>query len=234
MNSDHGVNTLFQEHNGSGLFNHMVEFNLFPIRYLHVSWLKEDEHVRLLKGLRPVPSAEFNTSSYLLNKFGVGNAFDYDFERLDKRVAFASAQEIARLAFYLGLILNEGTIRSVIRKNEREALAKCIGENAYRFAVKKAQFMGGTAKKNGPSLLIDWARLDRFKAYLESTGQHVIATAFADQPEAFRQRLMMKMPSSWQKALSSPDAGGLSKAQCEKLLVKTHKEVNRQWRHLLS
>ena len=234
MNSNHGVNTLFQEYNGSSLFNHMVEFNLFPIRYLHVSWLQDDEHVRLLKGLRSSPSAEFNASSYLLNKFGVGNAFDYDFVRLDKRAVFASEQEITRLAFYLGLILNEGTIRSVIRKDEREALSKCIGEEAYRFAVKKAQFMGGATKKNSPSLLIDWSRLDRFKAYLENTGQHVIATAFSDLPEAFRQRLMMKMPSSWQKALSSPDAGELSQEQCEKLLVKTHKEVNRQWRHLLS
>ena len=234
MNRNPGVNNLFQEYNGTTLLDLMVEFNFFPIRYIHSSWLKDDEHVRLLKGLRSSPSAEFNTSSYLLNKFGVGNAFDYNFDRLDKRAIFASAQEITRLAFYLGLILNEHTIRSVIRRDEREALAKSIGEEAYRFTVKKAQFMAGTVKKGGPSLLIDWTRLDRFKAYLENSGQHVIATAFSDLPEAFLQRFMMKMPSSWQKALSSPDAGGLSKEQCEKLLVKTHKEVNRQWRHLLS
>ena len=234
MNSNPGEHNLFQEYNGTSLFNLMVEFNLFPIRYVHKSWLKDDEHAQLLKGLSSSPSAEFGTSSYLLNKFGVGNAFDYDFARLDKRAIFASAHEIRRLAFYLGLILNESTIRSVIRRDEREALANCIGEEAYRFAVKKAQFIAGAAKKGGPSLLIDFTRLERFKAYLEHTGQHVIATAFSDLPEAFSQRLMMKMPSSWQKVLSSPDAGGLSKEQCEKLLVKTHKEVNRQWRHLLS
>lgn len=227
-------NNVFQEYNGTTLFNHMVEFNLFSIRYVHMSWLKTDEHFRLLKGLQSSVPAQFNISSYLLNKFGIANEFDYDFGRLDKRVVFASAKEIERLAFYLGLILNEGAVRSVIRRDERVALQKCLGEEAYRFAVKKAQFISRASEKSGPSLLIDWKHLDRFKAYLETNGQQVISMAFSDLPGAFRQRLILKMPSSWKKTLSSPDAGGLSKAQCVKLLVKTHKEVNRQWRHLLS
>lgn len=227
-------NNVFQEYNGTSLFNHMVEFNLYPIRYVHMSWLKTDEHFRLLKGLKGTGSAQFNISSYLLNKFGIANKYDYDFARLDKRVVFASAEEIERLALYIGLILNEGTIRSVIRRDERLALQNCLGEEAYRFAVKKAQFISRAATTVGPSLLIDWEHLDRFKAYLQMNGQQVIATAFSDLPGAFGRRLMLKMPSSWKKVLSAPDAGGLSKEQCVKLLVKTHKEVNRQWRHLLS
>lgn len=227
-------NNIFQEYNGKSLFNHMVEFNLFPIRYVHMSWLKTDNHFRLLKGLKSSGPAQFNISNYLLGKFGIDNEFDYDFSRVEKRVVFARSEEIERLAFYLGLILNEGIIRSVIRRDERLALQKCLGEDAYRFAVKKAQFLSRDSEPLGPSLLIDWEHLDRFKSYLEINGRQVIATAFSDYPGAFRQRLVLKMPDSWKKDLSSPDAGGLSKAKCVKLLVKTHKEVNRQWRHLLS
>lgn len=226
-------NNIFQEYNGVSLFSHMVEFNLFPIRYVHMSWLKADENFRLIKGLRSSVPAQFNISSYLLSKYGLANDFDYDFGRLDKRVVFASAEEIERLALYLGMVLNEGAIRSVIRRDERVALQKCLGEEAYRFAVKKAQFISRASEKAGPSLLIDWKHLDRFKTYLVANGQKVIATAFSDLPGAFRQRLILKMPSSWKKTLTSPEAGGLSKSQCVNLLVKTHKEVNRQWRHLL-
>ncbi|WP_419537125.1 SctK family type III secretion system sorting platform protein [Endozoicomonas sp.] len=227
-------NNIFEEYSGVSLFSRMVEFNLFPIRYIHASWLKSDDHFRLLKGLKSSKPAQFNISSYLLSKFGIGHDFDYDFSRVEKRIVFASAEEIERLAFYLGLVLNEGTIRSVIRREERVALQKCLGDEAYRFAVKKAQFISRASEKAGPSLLIDWKHLDRFKTYLVASGQQVIATAFSDLPGAFRQRLILKMPSSWKKALSSPEAGGLSQPQSVKLLVKTHKEVNRQWRHLLS
>ncbi|USE35271.1 SctK family type III secretion system sorting platform protein [Endozoicomonas sp. SCSIO W0465] len=212
----------------------MVEFNFFPIRYVHTSWLKSDKHFRFLKALQSSVPAQFNISSYLLRKFGISKQFDYDFDRLDKRIVFASAEEIERLALYIGLILNEEAIRSVIHRDERVALKQCLGEEAYRFAVKKAQFISRASDKSGPSLLIDWKHLDRFKAFLEINGQQVIATAFSDLPVAFRQRLILKMPSSWKKTLNSPDAGGLGKAQCVNLLVKTHKEVNRQWRHLLS
>ncbi|MFK0571413.1 SctK family type III secretion system sorting platform protein [Endozoicomonas sp.] len=227
-------NNVFKEYNGVSLFSHMVEFNLFPIRYVHLSWLKSDDNFRLLKGLKSSEPAQFNLSSYLLSKFGIANNYDYDFGRLDKRIVFAGAEEIERLAFYLGLVLNEGTIRSVIRRDERIALQKCLGDEAYRFAVKKAQFISRASEQAGPSLLIDWKHLERFKAYLVANGQQVIATAFSDLPGAFRQRLILKMPSSWKKTLGSPGAGGLSQSQCVKLLVKTHKEVNRQWRHLLS
>ncbi|MGI2026804.1 SctK family type III secretion system sorting platform protein [Endozoicomonas sp. GU-1] len=227
-------NNVFQEHNGTSLFNHVVEFNFFPVRYVHASWLKSDKHFKLLKSLQTSEPAQFSLSNYLLSKFGIAKQFDYDFDRPDKRIVFASAEEIEQLALYIGLILNEATVRSVIRRDERKALEKCLGEEAYRFTVKKAQFISRASEKNGPGVLIDWKHLDRFKAFLELNGRQVIATAFSDLPGAFRQRLILKMPSSWKKTLSSPGAGGLDKAQCVKLLVKTHKEVNRQWRHLLS
>ena len=162
---------------------------------------------------------------------GFSDQFDYDFQRQDKQLAFASTSEIQQLAFYIGVILNEKAIRSVIRREERLALERCLGQDAYRFAVKKAQFISRASEQSGPSILIDWAHLDRFKAFLEVNGRHVIGVAFSDLPSAFRKRLMLKMPSSWKKMLSTPDAGGLTKAQCENLLLKTYKEVHRQWRH---
>ena len=228
------INNAFEEFDGKSLFNYMVDFNLFPIKYTHVSWLKDDDNLLLLKGLRSNVMVQFNLSRYLLKKFNISQEFDYKFEQPVKRIVFASVEEIERLALYLGIVLNEGTIRSVILRNERAALQKCLGDEAYRFAVKKAQFISRSSEKIGPGILIDWHKLGRFKAYLVAHGRQVIANAFLDQPDAFRQRLILKMPKSWKKALSKVESCPLSKTECKTLLVKTHKEVNRQWRHLLS
>ena len=226
------TNNAFEEFNGESLFNYMVDFNLFPIKYTHISWLKEDDNLRLLKGLRSNVSVQFNLSRYLLKKFNIAHEFDYNFEQPYKRIVFASVEEIERLALYLGIVLNEGIIRSIVTRNERAALQQCLGDEAYRFAVKKAQFISRASM--GPGILIDWQKLGRFKAYLVAQGRQVIANAFSDQPAAFRQRLVLKMPTSWKKALSKVESSPLSKKECKILLVKTHKEVNRQWRHLLS
>ncbi|WP_299731975.1 SctK family type III secretion system sorting platform protein [uncultured Endozoicomonas sp.] len=223
-----------QDDSGQSLFNLAIKFNFYPVRYAHPSWLQKDENFRVIESLKSDPAAHFSLSAYLLKKFNLQGAFDFDFGRFDKRVVFASAAEIEQLAFYIGLVTNEEVIRSVVRREERSALKQCLGEDAYRFAVKKAQFISRTSVKSGPSILIDWGNLDRFKAYLISTGQSVMASAFSDVPEAFRQRLIMKMPRSWQIPLSKPSDTGLTSPQCISLLLKTHKEVNRQWRHLLS
>lgn len=225
---------MFQKSNGVSLFDLITEFNFYPVRYIHLSWLKRDEHFRLIGRLKSSATTQFNLSSYLLGRYKVDGVFDFDFRRLEKRVVFASAEEIEKLAFYLGLVLNENVIRSVVRKDERIALKKCLGESAFQFAVKKAQFISRASVSTGPSLLIDWNHLDRFRMFLKTSGFQVIATAFRDAPVGFRKRLALKMPQGLQKILNDTGSITMDGSQCARLVIKTHREVNRQWRHLLS
>ena len=225
--------------NGAGgsaqtnLPNLIIDFNLFPVRYIHSSWLKKDKHASLIGELQLDPVAQFSLSAYLLRKFNLSHAFDYDFSRIEKRVAFASAEEIDHLIFYIGVVMNEEAIRSVLRREERLILKQLLGEDAYRFAVKKAQYISRRSG-SGPSILIDWDHPERFKSYLYASGQAILNTAFSDASDAFNQRLKLKMPQNWAEAHGQAAAVDLSPAQCVTLLIKTHKEVNRQWRHLLS
>ena len=224
----------FDDRQGDSIFSLAVEFNLYPVKYLHMSWLKRDEHFKLVNQLKTDDATHNRLSGYLLKRFKLKDQFDFDFDDKEKRVAFASSEELLKLALYLGIILNEDVIRGAVKRKDRIALEQCLGTEAYRFAVKKAQFISHSAATAGPSLLIDWNHLDRFKQFLITAGLQVIAGAYAGTSPAFRKRLTLKMPSEYQKTLIDTQGVRLSKTDCTRLLVKTHKEVNRQWRHLLS
>ena len=225
---------MFSTQSGTSIFSLAVEFNLFPVRYMHLSWLQKDEHYKLIAQLKVNDATHFNLSDHLLKRFKLRDEFDFDFSAKEKRIVFATSEELERLAFYLGIILNESVIRSAVRRKDRIALEHCLGEDAYQFAVKKAQFISRVSQHAGPSLLIDYNHLDRFKQYLVTSGFQVIAGALSGTSVAIRKRLALKLPKEWQKTLSNPKGLSLNKAQCVQLMIKTHREVNRQWRHLLS
>lgn len=225
---------LFDERQGDSIFSLAVEFNLYPVKYIHSSWLQRDQYYKLVNQLKADSATHSRLSEYLLKRFKLKDQFDFDFEAREKRVALISTDELLKLAFYLGIILNEDVIRGAVKRRERLALEQCIGEDAYRFAVKKAQFISHSASAAGPSLLIDWNHLGRFRQFLMTSGLQVIAGAYAGTSPAFRKRLTLKMPREYQHKLIDAQGAPLSKADCTRLLVKTHKEVNRQWRHLLS
>lgn len=224
---------LFDDRQGDSIFSLAVEFNLYPVKYVHSSWLKRDGHYKLVNQLRTNDATHSRLSEYLLKRFKLGDQFDFDFDAKEKRVAFASAKELLKLAFYLGIILNEDVIRGRVKRRERIALEQCLGTEAYHFAVKKAQFISHSAATNSPGLLIDWNHLDRFRRFLMTTGLRVIAVAYTGTSAAFRKRLTLKMPREYQKTLIDTQGIELNKTDCARLLIKTHKEVNRQWRHLL-
>ncbi len=224
----------FNVENGNSIFSLAVEFNMFPVRYMHLSWLKQDEHYKLIAQLKVKDSTHFNLSDHLLKRFKLSDEFDFDFSAKEKRIVFASIEELQRLSLYLGIILNEGSIRSAVKRKERLALQNSLGEEAYQFAVKKAQFLSRAAQNAGPSLLIDWNHLARFRKYLITSGLQVIGGALTGTSQALRKRLELKCPKQWQKPMSQSKGLALTQEQCALLVIKTHREVNRQWRHLLS
>ena len=229
------TNTEEQEPVNNELLELVAEFNIYPVRYIHSSWLKEVQYAQLVGLLKEKERSHFYLSSYLLGCFGLDTEFDYEFRAIEKRIALASNDQLLRLVLYVGIVLNESVIRAVVRRDERTKLEKCLGEEAYFFAVKKAQFLSRHNQAGSPSILIDWQNTERFKSFLMASGLQILAVVYADMPQAFRKRLLLKFPRSWSKHLEHPASDGVaSREQGLKLLIKSYKEVNRQWRHLLS
>ena len=211
-----------------------VAFNFYLLNYVHPSWIENDQYVELIDQLKPNEKSHLSLSRYLLKRFNLVDDFDFDFSDIEKRVVFAAEEELEKLAFYLGIILNESVIRTVIVRSEREALRRCLGDDGYQFAVKKAQFFIQSSTQPEPSLLIDWNYLDKFKRFLMRTGFQVIGQAFSKHSVAIRKRLVLKLPKEWYKVMNGSNKLSLGVDQAAQLMVKTHKEANRQWRPLLS
>ncbi len=212
----------------------IVEFNLYPVRYIHTSWLEGLEFAQIVDALKAHEQSHFYLSAYVLNSLNVADSFDSIFDTPDKKIALGNSEELGKLVLYMGIVQNEAVIRRVIRRDQREKLETCLGDEAYFFAVKKAQFL---AKKNGAAsseFFIDWQQVGRFKSYLIVSGLKVLATVYAGSSQGFIQRLSLKFPRSWSKHLESPEGAGLSKQQGINLLIKSYKEVNKQWQHQLS
>ena len=216
-----------------GLIEQIALFNLSPIHYIHASWLKEVEHAQLVALLREQEQSHVWLSKYLLSCFELSSHFDYEFNSPEKRIALASTDELLKLILYIGIVLNERVIRSVIMRSQRTRLEQCLGEEAYYFAVKKAQFLSGHNHPETSSVAIDWANTDRFKSALMASGLKVLSTVYDDMPGAFKKRLSLKLPKSWCQYLEQPASGSAGKEQGRNLLIKSYKEVNRAWRHLL-
>lgn len=216
------------------LFQKVAEFNLYLVRYIDSSWLTTVKLSPLVNQIRQGGNADFHLSHYLLRQFSLHEEFDYEFDQPIKRIALVETDVLLDVALYIGIILNEGVIRSAVLKNERQALEQCLGSDAYRFAVKKAQFVSRTASHQGPSLLIDWNHLERFHDYLQKSGMQVLGTAFSSAPPAFRKRVELKFSSDHKDVLNETSEHELSVNECEKLVLKAHREVNKEWRHLLS
>ncbi len=221
-----------QESVSSRLFTQIAEFNQYPVRYIHSSWLKQVQYAQLVVALQEQEQSHYHLSHYLLNCFDLNSEFDYEFQSLEKRIALTSGADLVALALYIGIVLNESIIRAVVRRRERVLLQECLGEQAYLFAVKKAQFFSKHTESAEPGILIDWQHTERFKSFLTVNGLQVLAVAYAGMPRAFKQRLLLKFPKSWQKYLEN-SGGNLSREQSINLLIKCYKEVDRQWRHLL-
>ena len=231
MNASH---PLIDERHNLDLFQRVAEFNLYLVRYIDPTWLTTVKLSPLVSQLRKAGNADFHLSHYLLTQFSLHDNYDYDFEEPAKRIGLATTEVLLETATYIGIVLNENVIRNAVRRDEKVALEQCLGADAYRFAVKKAQFVSRAASKQGPSLLIDWNHLQRFKQYLQTSGLQVIGKAFSEASLSFRKRLELKLPQSCKEALTNTRTVNLSDTECVNLLVKTFREVDKEWRLLLS
>lgn len=216
------------------MLQQVIEFDLLPSHYLNDQWLEGDE-------LQPVYVAlsnhsvrsHFHLSQYLIKRFSLNTDAFQDFTQPVSRIALASSDEIERLEFYVGIVLNAAAIRAVVMKQEYRALNNCLGEAAFNFARRRAAYMVSPNAHLGPPMLIPWDNLESFKQQLAVCGRRVLFDAFAHFDDGFINRLRLKMSPQWTQ-INAEAPSQLTVEQSQSLLIKTHKEVNPRWRYLLS
>lgn len=126
------------------LFLRLCEFNLYPVRYMH-----PDRFDELFGDLAPWVQklsirnrrAQRYWSRLVIEKLDLdGNDFFVCQEPIEQGLLL-SGEELKKWLFLVGLATYSGAISTEIRKDRVLILKSCLGEPAYRFAVKKAPFL---------------------------------------------------------------------------------------------
>lgn len=173
---------------------------------------------RLLLG---APRLAARLSRFLLARLGLDRAFCYDFSAARRRLALLPRDELERLARHAGAFLHAGAISRVIARDAMRSLREAIGEDAYRFAVRRAGFMGVAEQPLAGREL---------KAAIESDGLACLGHWLAGEPRAVAERARLRLPPH--PALDAPHllAGGPDAALAGRVLDKVLKEGDPAWR----
>ncbi len=128
------------------------------------------------------------------------------------------ASELMRLARACGALLHHAAIRSVVLKNERQALRGFLGVDAHELALKRASFLRlPPPPAMGGSL----------QAAIERDGLACLAGRFAAEPKGLGGRVMLKLePGS---GFDRP-VGELAGEAGRRVLGRICMEGDRAWR----
>lgn len=214
------------------------EFNTLPTRYMHPSWLEGVVDADLFQRLRGTPAAERKLSQHLLNHYGLSDEYCYNFETSSRRLALFAPEHLIQSANLAGIALNAPKIQKVILKHEVLAMRRDLGEDGYRFALKKAPFLLGNLEFPVPRQTDEQS----LPEYTEVCGRQLLHACFYGEPTSIIQRLQFKFPKNGGLDLDPNQRVGdkqrawrnLKKESAWRIIKKilTH-EVHPQWAPLL-
>lgn len=227
MNRDQAKTLLNQQPN---LVRLVHEFNLWPTRYIHPTWIPRFIPENLFSQLRTNRRGEKRLAEILLAKLDLHRELVMDFDALPRRLALLSAQELQTLRFLCGVALSAHHITAHIRAQEVLSLREKLGARAHAFATGKARFLLGTAA----TLFDDSHAIDSVQSCVSERGATALVEGIGDQPEPVMRRLQLKFAKNddpgWDRPLNR-ERGSLFFGLLKRILVQ---EVNPQWAPLFS
>ena len=208
------------------LFPELLQFNFLPTGYMDISWWQADWlPTELLAATQTSDRANVYLSQFLLNQFELDQDFDFDFSIEKKHLALLGSDQLRRLVYLDGLILQSDHIAHVIRSQDRQVLKDAVGEADYFFTIKRGKLLLDEVaiEPEKPDTTTD---LSALKQNCYRLGIGSLATAMSDMPKAFIQRLQFKLPKSiveeyWQ---TSGQNSGQDSAAHTHFLLRLSKE----------
>jgi hypothetical protein len=119
------------------LFELQLACNLFPAEYVHASWL-ETPGWSLCRG-GDAGRSEFwirYCSATLLRERGLDLQFDWDFSDRGKRLALLDGSTLLRLGQLASAVLMRDSLRSLVCRDEVQAIQEVLGSEAHLYAVR--------------------------------------------------------------------------------------------------
>jgi hypothetical protein len=116
----------------------VYDFNCQPIGYVDVSWLDDSERAPIARlAASADPQARALASCWLLERFGLHGAYDFEFTLPSKRLLLLDAAALSELSLFLGLSALGHRLRTWVLGSQQVHLRDAVGENAFAFYVDR-------------------------------------------------------------------------------------------------
>ncbi|MDR2341212.1 MAG: Yop proteins translocation protein K [Puniceicoccales bacterium] len=167
----------------------VLQFLYEPLRYLHPlrlrQWVADTE---AQKAIMQTQCGWDALNGYLLGQLNLASEIVLPPLLPRQQLLYAPAETIRRLAKFAGAAIWSDEIRRTILKKEREALIHVIGNEIYRFSLRKALFFQPKNIRRDQIPGLD----KPLPVRLMIAGKFCVATCLCDLPEALLMRFQLK------------------------------------------
>ena len=168
------------------MFQRVLRFNYLPAAYIHperrAGWMDEGLWSRLVA----CETGRRELSGMVFRRLDLDSPGFFDFAPLRRRFALLQRETLTVLARYSGAAFASQRITRVIDGNRVVKLKEELGEDIYRFAVKRAPFLVSESLCQGPD--------DDEDGGVEELGWRCLARCHAGDPPELIERLRLKFP----------------------------------------
>lgn len=170
-----------------------LDFNLFPAKYAHASWLVQlgIDAAESSTAVARSPLWLRSVSTALLRARRLEKCFDCDFHDTAKRLVLIDTATLVRIGGLVLATLLREHLRRIVQRSQVQALHDCMGLEAHRFALR---WMGMV-----PSIPVPFAD-GAIHISPESWAQRSVAQLFAAVPAqatGILERMRLRFPAHW-------------------------------------
>lgn len=139
--------------NGTAWRGKAIEFNRYPTRYAHPSWMPNGwaPWAARLAESKGAGAAEAGLGRSLLRLWGLDERPCFDFAPQARRLALVDAAPLRRTVLWAGLARHAGGISRLMERGRVLELKEQLGEAAYRFVTHRAPLLAGPLAEGAPA-----------------------------------------------------------------------------------
>ena len=171
----------------------VTEFNYYPNRYIHPSWVECLENGEIIRKLLRSARSEDNLAEYLLERFELKEKLWFEFDSPLRRLMLQPRDAILKVVMFAGALLNGEYLRHAIHRDDMMRLRRGIGDVLFEFVHHEAplEFNVGELPRIAPP-----KPGTDLRAHLAGSGLWCLGRAIEDEPAAIVERLYLKMSTA--------------------------------------
>jgi hypothetical protein len=179
-----------QSRDNPDLFRAVFDFNKRPHYWVHEEVMNRLTQAPVIKVLATSAHGGRHLSHWLSRELGLDQAgLCWDFKEPRRRLALLGTETLTRLACFCGAALGWQAIAAVIGRAEIQQIKQTLGDEAHRFALRRARLVVPQAEALAESDGVSLARRALHR------GWQLLLRAMADEDPAVSRRVRLKLPA---------------------------------------